>query len=99
LAFFAISTICSGVSFGLAIVVSGCHTPQSPDQIRSSQRTATKAAITLPSMLMIWTLRLHIWIYFLSPWGMQFEPVSFPHGKAYENETDLRLWHPADPAA
>ena len=38
------------------------------------------------------------WIYFLSPWGMQFELVSFPHGKGYEKETDLRLWHPADPA-
>lgn len=24
------------------------------------------------------------WIYFLSPWGMQFELVSYPHGKAFE---------------
>jgi catechol 2,3-dioxygenase-like lactoylglutathione lyase family enzyme len=39
------------------------------------------------------------WIYFLSPWGMQLELVSFPNGKAYERDTDLRLWHPADPAA
>src|SRR5690606_16243332 len=23
------------------------------------------------------------WVYFLSPWGMQFELVSFPNGKAY----------------
>ncbi len=23
------------------------------------------------------------WIYFLSPWGMQFELVSYPHGKAF----------------
>jgi glyoxylase I family protein len=23
------------------------------------------------------------WIYFLAPWGMQFELVSYPHGKAY----------------
>jgi catechol 2,3-dioxygenase-like lactoylglutathione lyase family enzyme len=23
------------------------------------------------------------WIYFLSPWGMQFELVSYPNGKAY----------------
>ena len=36
------------------------------------------------------------WVYFLSPWGMQLELVSFPNGKAYENETDRRLWHPAD---
>ena len=40
-----------------------------------------------------------MWIYFLSPWGMQFELVSFPHGKGYEKETNLRLWHPADPSA
>ncbi len=26
------------------------------------------------------------WIYFLSPWGMQFELVSYPDGKAYERE-------------
>jgi catechol 2,3-dioxygenase-like lactoylglutathione lyase family enzyme len=39
------------------------------------------------------------WIYFLSPWGMQFELVSFPNGKGYEKDTELRLWHPANPAA
>ncbi len=37
------------------------------------------------------------WIYFLSPWGMQLELVSYPDGKAYEKETDRRLWHPARP--
>lgn len=37
------------------------------------------------------------WIYFLTPWGMQCELVSFPQGKAYEKTTDIRLWHPADP--
>jgi glyoxylase I family protein len=30
------------------------------------------------------------WIYFLSPWGMQFELVSYPHGKAWDRE------HPRD---
>jgi catechol 2,3-dioxygenase-like lactoylglutathione lyase family enzyme len=25
------------------------------------------------------------WIYFLSPWGMQFELVSYPDGKAWDN--------------
>ncbi len=25
------------------------------------------------------------WIYFLSPWGMQFELVSYPHGKAFDH--------------
>jgi catechol 2,3-dioxygenase-like lactoylglutathione lyase family enzyme len=24
------------------------------------------------------------WIYFLSPWGMQFELVSYPRGKAFD---------------
>ncbi len=37
------------------------------------------------------------WVYFLSPWGMQFELVSFPQGKAYEKSTDRRLWHSAHP--
>ena len=35
------------------------------------------------------------WIYFLTPWGMQLELVSFPNGKGYEKETTVRLWHPA----
>ena len=39
------------------------------------------------------------WIYFLSPWGMQFELVSFPNGKGYEANTTVRLWHPANPSA
>jgi catechol 2,3-dioxygenase-like lactoylglutathione lyase family enzyme len=38
------------------------------------------------------------WIYFLSPWGMQFELVSYPNGKGYEKDTHSRLWHPAKPA-
>ena len=38
------------------------------------------------------------WIYFRSPWGMQFELVSFPEGKAYEKDAPVRLWHPARPA-
>ena len=38
------------------------------------------------------------WVYFLAPWGMQFELVSYPNGKAYEARGDARLWHPARPA-
>jgi glyoxylase I family protein len=38
------------------------------------------------------------WVYFRSPWGMQFELVSFPGGKAYEAEATVKLWHPAHPA-
>lgn len=38
------------------------------------------------------------WVYFLSPWGMQLELVSFPNGKAYERDSDVRLWDPREPA-
>lgn len=37
------------------------------------------------------------WVYFRSPWGMQFELVSFPDGKAYEKDAPVKLWHPARP--
>jgi len=39
------------------------------------------------------------WVYFLTPWGMQFELVSFPDGKGYESTTSRRLWHPSNPAS
>jgi glyoxylase I family protein len=38
------------------------------------------------------------WVYFLAPWGMQFELVSYPGGKAYERDAPVLLWHPARPA-
>lgn len=38
------------------------------------------------------------WLYFRAPWGMQFELVSYPDGKAYERDAERRLWHPAHPA-
>lgn len=38
------------------------------------------------------------WVYFLSPWGMQFELVSYPTGKAYEKNAAVKLWHPKLPA-
>jgi catechol 2,3-dioxygenase-like lactoylglutathione lyase family enzyme len=37
------------------------------------------------------------WVYFLSPWGMQFELVCYPNGKAYEANAKVLLWHPANP--
>lgn len=37
------------------------------------------------------------WVYFLSPWGMQFELVSYPRGKAYEADAPVKLWHPLHP--
>jgi glyoxylase I family protein len=27
------------------------------------------------------------WVYFLAPWGMQFELVSYPHGKAFDRDS------------
>lgn len=30
------------------------------------------------------------WVYFLSPWGMQFELVSYPLGKAFDREAPDR---------
>jgi catechol 2,3-dioxygenase-like lactoylglutathione lyase family enzyme len=38
------------------------------------------------------------WVYFLTPWGMQMELVSFPNGKTYEKTSAVKLWHPAHPA-
>lgn len=38
------------------------------------------------------------WVYFLAPWGMQLELVSYPNGKAYERDYEQKLWHPAQPA-
>lgn len=39
------------------------------------------------------------WVYFLSPWGMQLELVSFPKGKAYEKNAKTLLWNPTSPNA
>jgi catechol 2,3-dioxygenase-like lactoylglutathione lyase family enzyme len=30
------------------------------------------------------------WVYFLAPWGMQFELVSYPGGKAFDRQTAAR---------
>jgi catechol 2,3-dioxygenase-like lactoylglutathione lyase family enzyme len=34
------------------------------------------------------------WVYFLSPWGMQLELVSYPNGMAVTNEAPGALWSP-----
>jgi catechol 2,3-dioxygenase-like lactoylglutathione lyase family enzyme len=39
------------------------------------------------------------WLYFRSPWGLQFELVSYPGGKAYEQDAPRLLWKPTDPGA
>lgn len=38
------------------------------------------------------------WVYFLAPWGLQLELVSYPRGKAYERTARRRLWNPRFPA-
>lgn len=37
------------------------------------------------------------WGYFLSPWGMNLELVSYPKGKAYEKDYKTRLWSAKNP--
>ena len=37
------------------------------------------------------------WVYFLAPWGLQFEMVSYPDGKAYEAGRERLLWSPVHP--
>jgi len=34
------------------------------------------------------------WVYFVTPWGMQMELVSYPNGKRYEADFAGRLWDP-----
>lgn len=34
------------------------------------------------------------WLYFLAPWGMQLELVSYPSGMAYEGTATERMWSP-----
>ena len=35
--------------------------------------------------------------YFLTPWDMQMELITYPNGKAYEKDTEARLWDPRFP--
>jgi glyoxylase I family protein len=37
-----------------------------------------------------------IWVYFLSPWGMQLELVSYPGGMAVLRDNPAALWSPKD---
>jgi catechol 2,3-dioxygenase-like lactoylglutathione lyase family enzyme len=36
-------------------------------------------------------------VYFLAPWGLQLELVSYPRGLAYEATSAVRLWRPLTP--
>jgi catechol 2,3-dioxygenase-like lactoylglutathione lyase family enzyme len=35
--------------------------------------------------------------YFLTPWGLQMEAISYPKGMAYEKTSPIKLWSPTDP--
>jgi len=37
-------------------------------------------------------------LYFMAPWGLQFEAISYPKGMAYEKDGGPVLWSPKDPA-
>ena len=37
--------------------------------------------------------------YFLTPWDLQMELITYPDGKGYAKDTDTYLWDPRDPAA
>lgn len=36
-------------------------------------------------------------VYFLAPWGLQLELVSYPRGLAYEADATVRMWRPPAP--
>ena len=36
-------------------------------------------------------------LYFMAPWGLQFEAISYPKGMAYEKDGGTILWSPRDP--
>jgi len=36
-------------------------------------------------------------LYFLTPWGMQMELISYPNGMAYEKDAKTTLWSTTDP--
>ncbi len=36
-------------------------------------------------------------LYFLTPWGMQLELITYPKGMAYEKTAKVKLWSPRDP--
>jgi catechol 2,3-dioxygenase-like lactoylglutathione lyase family enzyme len=37
-------------------------------------------------------------LYFIAPWGLQLEAISYPKGMAYEKDSKVILWSPKDPA-
>jgi len=37
-------------------------------------------------------------VYFLAPWGLQMELITYPQGMAYEKTSPIKLWSPKDPS-
>ena len=37
-------------------------------------------------------------LYFVAPWGLQFEAISYPKGLGYEKGASTLLWKPTEPA-
>ncbi len=37
-------------------------------------------------------------LYFVAPWGLQFEAISYPKGLGYEKGASTVLWKPTEPA-
>jgi len=37
-------------------------------------------------------------VYFLAPWGLQMELITYPQGMAYEKTSPTKLWSPKDPS-
>ncbi len=37
-------------------------------------------------------------LYFMAPWGLQLEAISYPKGLGYEKDATTVLWKPTDPA-
>ena len=37
-------------------------------------------------------------LYFLAPWGLQLELITYPKGMAYEKDNKVILWSPKDPS-
>ena len=36
--------------------------------------------------------------YFLAPWGLQMEAITYRQGEAYEKTSPIKLWSPKDPS-
>lgn len=74
------------------------HTAFYTDDINNSVKYLKSKGITVlsdPNVSTAGPTAGESWVYFLAPWGAQFELVSYPNGKAYEKENpQTKLWSP-----